>query len=123
MVKENEMIMMSEREFDQIKKEYEKLELDYKRRIELLQKAVADLVRGTEAQHTAVRVSRIDFLEMYETALSYMWDHSDEDNDIYGKDFTIHWNGIYCNCGDGAAPSNHIIPGIEFLNEEDPTEY
>ena len=37
---------------------------------------------------------------------------------IYGHDFTIHWNGIYCNVGDGATPANHIIPAIEDCSEE-----
>ena len=138
MVKENGMVMMTEQEndleLDIICKDYERKQnirekehneeiKTLMRRIELLQTAITELIHNTNHGSHDVRVSKTDFLEMYQTALDYMWEHDDEENDIYGKDFFVHWNGIYCNCGDGAAVSNYLIPGIEGINEEDDTEY
>lgn len=122
MVKENGMVMLSENELEQMSIEKEQVELDYQRRIELLQEAVATLARGLDNGPQGVRVSKIDFLEIYNKALDDM-DENPEDNDIYGNDFFIYWNGIYCNCGDGAVACNNIIPGIEGVLDEDPTEY
>ena len=134
-----------EYETDLICKDYErtidtlKRERDYDikhltRRIELLQEAIMDLLhtdRGNLSHD--VRVPKKDFLEMYQKALDTMFDIMDKTtgdetpddipNDIYGHDITVHWHGIYCNCGDGATPSNHIIPGIEGVLDEDESEY
>lgn len=143
MVKENGMVMMTEQEhnleLDIICKDYERErdilktehEHDIKkltRRIELLQTALTDLLHNENRCHD-VRVSKTDFLEMYNKALDVFFDNmekpnfDDLPNDIYGKDFTVHWNGIYCNCGDGAVVSNNLIPGIEGVLDEDDTEY
>lgn len=122
MVKENGMVMMTETELKRMEVEKEDIITDYERRIELLQEAITELIHRSENGNKAVRVSKLDFIAMYKTALEYMWDH-EENNDIYGKDFEVHWNGIYCNCGDGAAPSNYLIPGVEGIADEDPTEY
>ena len=121
MVKENGMVMMTEKEHDQ---EIETLT----RRIELMQQAILELSKGATLSSDA-RVSKADFLAIYQKALDEMFDNMEKENcdelpnNIYGHDITVHWNGIYCNCGDGATPSNYIIPGIEDCNEEDPTEY
>jgi len=64
-------------------------------------------------------VTRKDFLRAYRQELDAMWNDDNTDKyNIYGKDFTIHWNGIYCNVGDGATPSNYIIPAIQDCDEE-----
>ena len=59
---------------------------------------------------------------MYNEALDDMFENP-ENNDIYGYNITVHWHGIYCNCGDGATPCNHIIPAIVSCYEEDNEEY
>lgn len=144
MVKENGMVMMTEQEhnleLDLICKDYEKeqdkLEKEHEReikyltrRIELLQKALTELIHNDNHGCHDVRVSKADFLEMYQKALDEMFDNMEKPNcdelpnDIYGHDITVHWNGIYCNCGDGAVVSNNLIPGIEGVLDEDDTEY
>ena len=101
MVRENGMVMMTE-------KEYNKL-----------------------VQKTPQRVTKKEFLELYDAALTMLeyyngTDERERFNHIYGHDYdvTIHWNGFYCNCGDGATAWNHIISNIqgiidEFDNEEE----
>ena len=128
MVKQDGMIMMTEKEYE---KEYKNITENYIREIykletrnEILRKAVMELMKKDSVKNNDVKVSKVDFLKIYDTALNDMFDTPlDEDNDIYGYDFTIHWHGIYCNCGDGATPSNHIIPAIECCNDEDDDEY
>ena len=124
-----------ERTIDTLKKEHEYDTKHLTRRIELLQKAVADLIHTNRPNRCKdVRVSKKDFLEMYQKALDEMFaimdgeketDKTPDDvsNDIYGHDITVHWNGIYCNCGDGATPSNILIPAIEEVLDEDDSEY
>lgn len=82
---------------------------------EMLRKAILQLTdKGNPAD---VRVSRSDFLKMYDMALSEM-------NGIYGYNFTVSWHGVYCDCGDGATPSNYIIPAVKGCEEEmDGEEY
>lgn len=128
MVKENGMVMMTEKELDRMNREKEELKKDYEKRLELLQDAIKQLMREG-ATSEDVRVGKADFLAIYQKALDEMFDNLEKPNydelpnEIYGHDFTVHWHGIYCNCGDGAAPSNYLIPGIEGVYEEDPTEY
>ena len=119
MVKENGMVMMSEKEHDL---EIDIICKDYEKRINMLQEAILELSK-TAAVHQDVRVSKKDFLDIYKKALDDMDEHLDEDNDIYGHDFTVHWHGIYCNCGDGAIAYNYIVDAIEGLYDEEPTEY
>lgn len=132
MVTENGMVMMTEQELDRMRTEKKNLVEEYERRLELMQEAIKQLMKkgGTSED---VRVSKADFVAIYNNALNEMFDimercegdetPDDITNDIYGHDFTVHWHGIYCNCGDGAAPSNYLIPGIEGIYDEDPTEY
>lgn len=128
MVRENGMVMMTETELDGIQSEHLNKIKEYERRIELLREALKKRMTK-EAPSEDVRVSRLDFLALYNEALDEMFDNfakenSDETlNDIYGHDITVHWHGIFCNCGDGATPSNIIIPAIEEVDNEDPTEY
>lgn len=132
MVKENGMVMMTERELERMEREKTELVKDYEKRLELMQDAIKQLMKEG-ATSEDVRVSKADFLAIYNKALNEMFDimdgclgdetPDDVANDIYGHDVTVHWHGIYCNCGDGATACNYIIPGIEGVNEEDPTEY
>lgn len=123
MVKENGMVMLTEKEL----KEMERKLLQCEKRIVILQSALLQATKGGTTIES-VKVTKTDFLEIYQKALNDMFNKEEKENfdpyntDIYGYDFTVHWHGIYCNCSDGAMPSNHIIPAIEGLNEEDPDE-
>lgn len=66
------------------------------------------------------KVTMAEFVKIYNAALTLMFnDIGGADNVIYGNDLTIHWNGIYCNCGDGASVYNNIIAGIEGVISEE----
>ena len=127
MVKENGMVMLTENELEKIEREHLDKLKEYEKRLELLRTAVRAL--STDKPTNAVRVSRVDFLSIYNTALEEFFDNMEKENsdelpnDIDGYNFTVHWHGIYCDCFDGAAPSNYIIPAIEGIDSEDPTEY
>ena len=132
MVKENGMVMMTESELNRMEREHlEKIE-EYEKRVEFMQSTIKELLKeGTPS--TDLRVARIDFLAIYNLALNEMFDNFEKEcdsedptelpNDIYGHDITVHWHGLYCNCGDGATPTNTIISAIEDCDSEDPTEY
>ena len=132
MVKENGMVMMTEQELEQIKREHTKTIKDYEKRIDLMQEAIKQLMHDG-ATSEDVRVGKIDFLAIYQKALDEMFDimekvtdertPDDVQNDIYGHDVTVHWHGIYCNCGDGATASNYIISAVEDMLTEDDEEY
>ena len=111
----------AEKEIEELRRRMDELKEEYKKRLELMQKALLELSRKTDTVPHDVRVSKADFVAMHSTAVYEM--DGCEDNDIYGHDITVHWHGFYCNCGDGATPANYIIPGIEDCLEEDPTEY
>ena len=128
MVQENGMVMMTAAELERMEREHLNKVKEYEKRLELLRNALKKrMTKGAPSED--VRVSRIDFLALYNAALEEMFDNFEKDNsdetpnDIYGYDITVHWHGIYCNCGDGATPSNIIIPAIEEVDNEDPTEY
>lgn len=74
----------------------------------LLRNAILQLTKN-KRETEDVRVSRKDFLKLHVAS---------EDDDVYGYPITVHWHGIYCDCSDGATPSNHIIPGILSCDEE-----
>ena len=132
MVKENGMVMMTEKELNEMYQDTMDMVKRYEKRIELMQGAIKQLMQeGVTSEN--VRVSKIDFLAIYQKALDEMFEIMDNvtdertpddiPNDIYGHDITIHWHGIYCNCGDGATPTNYIISAIEEMLEEDSEEY
>lgn len=128
MVKENGMVMMTEEEYNKLTnridrtiKEKEEDISHLLRRIELMQSALLKATKTADTVPNGVRVSKADFIAMHNAAVRDM--DGNEDNDIYGHDFTVHWHGMYCNCSDGATPANHIIPAIEWCEMEDPTEY
>lgn len=128
MVKENGMVMMTAAELERMERKHTATIEEYEKRVDLMQSAIKELMKeGTPTTDT--RVARVDFVAIYNKALNEMFDNFEKDNsdetpnDIYGYDITVHWHGIYCNCGDGATPSNIIIPAIEEVDNEDPTEY
>ena len=87
------------------------------------------LISGTVEDYTDVetgidrKVTRSEFMDEYDKALNEMLASDTDDNDIYGKDVTVHWNGIYCSVGDGATAYNTVIAAIsdamDELDEED----
>ena len=113
-----------EMKLDRMNREKDELVKEYEKRLGMLQSAVLELTKGTTNGCRDTRVSKADFLAIYNKALSHMDEHIEEEtNDIYGFDFTVHWHGIYCNCGDGATAYNYIVSGVEGVQEEDPHEY
>ena len=110
-----------ERRAEHLEERLKAIKAEYEKRLELMRKALIELSRNTATVPNAVRVSKLDFVEMHSQAVADM--DGCEDNDIYGHDITVHWHGFYCNCGDGATPANYIIPAIEECWEEDPIEY
>ena len=93
MVRENGMVMMTEKEYRELKGE------------------------------VGQRVTRKEFLDLYNAAMEMIayYDGSDETerfNHLYGYDVTIHWNGVYCDVSDGATAWNHIVSNIENVMEE-----
>lgn len=118
MVRENGMVMMTEKELTDI------LEGNAKEINNLKRMLMSLLHRLGKNKEKDIKVTRKEFVELYEKAVDCMFDNldngieDDDKNEIYGHDVTVHWHGLYCNCLDGAAVSNHIIPGIKGLMEE-----
>lgn len=110
-----------ERTIDTLKQEHREDVANYEKRLELMQKALLELTHNVDTIPHDKRISKADFVAMHSAAVRDM--DGLEDNDIYGYDVTVHWHGIYCNCGDGAVAANNIVPGIEGVMDEDPTEY
>ena len=88
------------------------------------------LLKATSKTQTKdIHISRKQFVQMHDIEAFEILDEEEEkhnyklcpdyyENPIYGYDVTVHWHGMYCNCGDGATPSNHIFPAIEACDEE-----
>jgi len=53
-------------------------------------------------------VTREKFMKKYNKEFE-----KDDHGKLYGHDVTIHWNGMFCTCEDGATAYNHIICGLE----------
>lgn len=124
------MVMMTQVEHNKLIAKVKNLERDFKELEKSNEMLRAALLYATSKGKTKdVRVSRQDFLKIYNKALDNMFDIMDEhkgddktpddvENDIYGYDVTVHWHGMYCNCSDGATPSNYIMPAIEACDDE-----
>ena len=83
----------------------------------MLRNAILQLTKN-KRETVDVRISRKDFLKLHEAAVDELHEFQHEDNDVYGYPVTVHWHGIYCDCSDGATPSNYIIPGILSCDKE-----
>lgn len=101
-----------EEQLKEAKQKIEELEIAN----EMLRKAIIKLTG--KSRTSDVRVSRKDFLKMYDTAVNEFLENYHEDNDIDRYPVTVHWHGIYCDCSNGATPSNHLIPGILDCDDE-----
>ena len=90
MIKYNGMVLMTEEEYEEL------------------------LFKKNKTTDTKVR--RKDFVELWNA--ESIKDAYDLDNRSYGCNVTVHWNGYYCNCGDGATAYNNIICGVADADEE-----
>lgn len=96
------------------------------KRIAMLQDALIEM--STSNKPNDYRISRKDFIEIYNKCVCRMFDSGNTKNGIsyedviYSNAMTIHWNGMYCDLTSGACIANHIIPGIMGVDEEDDEE-
>ena len=58
-----------------------------------------------------------EFINLYNAELQKMFD-GDEEAHIYGYDITLEWNGYKVNLGDGAIPTNALVPALEEMDSE-----
>lgn len=80
-------------------------------------------VIGNEQPKADQKLTRKEFLELYDAAMTMNHycdgtEQMERFNHIYGYDVTVHWNGFYCNCSDGATAWNWIISNIEGVDNE-----
>lgn len=101
-----------------------------KSRIARLQQLLFKVMNGKQMTKRSnsedIKVTRREFLDIYGEAEDYVMDDLTgefrEDTPIYGKNVTVHWAGIYCDCSDGAVAYNGIVSGIKGVIEEDGDE-
>lgn len=107
-----DLIAKIKREIDEKDSEIKTL----KERINFLQEA---LLKKEGVPNGDVRISRRDLFELWEKCTE-----DDENGNfryedlVYGKDVTVHWNGFYCDCYDGATAYNNIISALPGLDDE-----
>lgn len=128
----NNADVLSEEQKAEVKAEIKYLsELDsidaLRKRIDMLQDALIEAISPTPKKD--LRVTRKDFIQMYDKCTSRMFDDFDKgieggpnEKKIYNNDVTVHWNGIYCDCSDGAIAWNHIIEGVKGVDSEEGDE-
>lgn len=114
MVRENGMVMISEEEYRRLNKDAEENEI--------LRSAVMKMIRNFQRKpNSDMELTRREFLAVYNAAVGDMFEREEygiDDNEIYGYDVTVHWHGFYCNCEDGATPTNTVIVGVEDCADE-----
>lgn len=74
-----------------------------------------------EQSKTAKTVKIREFLDLYKKELDKLFSDDSELSEtahIYGYDITIHWNGYIVNIGDGAIPTQSLVPALEEMDEE-----
>lgn len=62
-----------------------------------------------------------EFIDLYNKELEIKFNDDptvSETAHIYGYDIKIYWNGYVVSVGDGAIPTNHLIPALEAMDEE-----
>lgn len=111
MVRQDNMVMMSDMELESMKKET----ADLKKEVEELRNALLQATRNKEMKTEDILVSMRTF---YNLAMSATSSDDGMEDDIYGHDFTVHFHGLYCNCQDGAIPYNNIVEGVGECAEE-----
>lgn len=99
--------------------------LDVKRKAELkAQIEYLKCLKNNGITKKDEKVTRKEFLKLYGAAMEMIcyYDGSDEKerfNHLYGYPVEVHWNGVYCDCSDGATAWNHIVSNIEGVIEEE----
>ena len=97
------------------RKENEKLKAENER----LKKLLLQMEKKTETKDIKVTCKQFcDFRDIAEQLMENGIDENGERFGVYGKPVTVHWNGMYCDCNDGALPSNYIFPALRELDEE-----
>ena len=92
-----------------------------RQRNKMLEEAVASFMSKTESNPgSEVLVPRTTFCNIYNGMVATMLDTVDdaEKSPVYTKDMYVSWNGIKCNCQNGAAVSNYIVSAIEDIEDE-----
>lgn len=98
---------------DSLEKENDKLKEQVKRFRRLLFTAIKEKQTGD------TKVKKSDFLDIYNEAMKGL---GSDECELYGNNVTVHWHGIYCNCGDGATAWNHIVTNIQSVIDENDDE-
>lgn len=70
-----------------------------------------------EVEEEPKQVTIREFINLYNAELQKMFG-GDEEAHIYGYDITLEWNGYKVNLGDGAIPTNALIPALEEMDSE-----
>ena len=71
----------------------------------------------TEPKEITIR----EFIDLYNAEVEKMFDEMDSEDKtahIYGYNITLEWNGYKVNLGDGAIPTNALIPALEEMDSE-----
>ena len=93
-----------------------------KSRIDMLQEALLKITseKKEDSINKDIRISRKDFVTLWEKCTENNKDGEFRYEDlVYGKNVTVHWNGFYCDCVDGAVAYNNIITSITSVDDEE----
>lgn len=105
----------AEQKLIDVKKENEKLKAEN----EQLKKLLLQMEKKTETKD--IKVTCTQFCDFRDIAEQLMFNGTEDEGErfgVYGKNVTVHWNGMYCDCYDGAVPSNYIFPAIREAVED-----
>lgn len=105
----------AEQKLIDVRKENKKLKAEN----EQLKKLLLQMEKKTETED--IKVTCKQFCDFRDIAEQLMFSGTEDEGErfgVYGKPVTVHWNGMYCDCNDGALPSNYIFPALRELDEE-----
>lgn len=87
-------------------------------RIDMLQDAIVSLM--AYGKGSQIRVPRKDFVQIHDKCVVKMDENQKIADLLYGEkaSVTVQWNGLYCDCQDGATVSNYVFPAIHEMEEE-----
>lgn len=90
--------------------------VSYFEKYEKAKKSLFTILRRKKNCNEDIMLTRSEFLDIYCMAMESLGLDKCE---LDGNDVTVHWNGICCDCGDGAASYNYIISNIEGVIEDE----
>ena len=73
------------------------------------------------AEEEPKQVTIREFINLYNAEVEKMFNEMDKEETtahIYGYNITLEWNGYKVNLGDGATPTNALIPALEEMDSE-----